>query len=279
VTEKQTTEQGTARRDLIRFRSELPESVLDAATKIEALRLSAPFDEENCTYCREVMDGEDTDTKVCRHYERFGEVFSVEHEKVRPVLTRDEEDLLEQDSQMASDAWWAEYEDNSRLSREHGIEEGYIFRNLWEALPEGYYAVPDPRSEDMTYWWRRVKGKKRPRQAFDPWPLKAEYAPVLYHKDVPDGKVLEGLTLSRNDYVHAWHKTLSWPYREAIVEAILEDPIAAQHQFADLNTRCCNCGRKLTNDLSKVYGIGPECRKDLSSEVLANYFRPEVGRG
>jgi hypothetical protein len=32
------------------------------------------------------------------------------------------------------------------------------------------------------------------------------------------------------------------------------------------------------NDLSKVYGIGPECRKGMSAEVLANYYRPEVGR-
>jgi hypothetical protein len=124
----------------------------------------------------------------------------------------------------------------------------------------------------MTYW-RRKDGKRGP--TFKPWPLKARYGPVLYTKDVsksfPDG-------VTRNEYVRAWYKVHSHPYRDAIVEAILEAPIAAQHRFADFNTRCCNCGRVLTNDLSKVYGIGPECRKGLSAETLATYYRPWVSR-
>ena len=40
----------------------------------------------------------------------------------------------------------------------------------------------------------------------------------------------------------------------------------------------CMCGKALTNDLSKVCGIGPECRRGISPEILANYYRPEVGR-
>jgi hypothetical protein len=56
--------------------------------------------------------------------------------------------------------------------------------------------------------------------------------------------------------VPAFSETLTQPYRKAIVEAILEDPVAADHRFADFNTRCC-CGKRLTDDLSKVYGIGP----------------------
>ncbi len=61
-------------------------------------------------------------------------------------------------------------------------------------------------------------------------------------------------------------------------KAIADDPIAAKHRFADFATRCCSCGKKLTNDISKVYGIGPECRKGLSAEVLANYYRLDVSQ-
>lgn len=273
-------EQSMASRDLVRFRSELPEHVLDAAVKIEALHISAPTGEEGCAYCRSVENGDvEADTEVCEHYARLQEASSIEYHEVRPDLTPEEEELLDRDELLELAASRAEWEAHSKLSRARGVPEGYCLRHLWEALPEGYYAVEDPRAgvEDMTYWRRKDKGKNK-RPAFDPWPLKARYAPVLYSKDLPEGDVLRRLTLSKREYVHAWYKTLSWPYLEAIVESILDDPVAAQHRFADLNTRCCNCGKKLTNDLSKVYGIGPECRKGLSAETLATYYRPWVSR-
>jgi hypothetical protein len=64
----------------------------------------------------------------------------------------------------------------------------------------------------------------------------------------------------------------------AIVETIAEDPVAAGQRFAGWAICCCCCGKALTNDLLEAYGIGPECHKGLSTELLANYFRPEVGR-
>jgi hypothetical protein len=39
----------------------------------------------------------------------------------------------------------------------------------WRDLPEGYYAVPDPRNAgEMSYWRRKDKGKSK-RPSFDPW--------------------------------------------------------------------------------------------------------------
>jgi hypothetical protein len=245
------TEQ-TANRDLVRFCSQMPEHVLEAAVKIKALWLSAPTDDEDCEYCWSVMNGEEPDVARCGHYERLGEAFGIEKCEVRQRLTSEEEELLHRADRLC---------------------------HLWEALPEGFYAVPDPRADvdEMTYWRRKDKGKPA-RPHFEPWPLQARYDPVLYKKDGPDADELRRLTLARRDYVRAWYEVHAEPYRAAIVEAILEDPVAAGRRFADLKTRCCNCGRKLTDEKSKVYGIGPECRKGMSAEILANYYRPAVGR-
>src|SRR5215208_1012851 len=175
-------EQSMASRDLVRFRSELPEHVLDAAVKIEALHISAPTGEEGCAYCRSVENGDvEADTEVCEHYARLQEASSIEYHEVRPDLTPEEEELLDRDELLELAASRAEWEAHSKLSRARGVPEGYCLRHLWEALPEGYYAVEDPRAgvEDMTYWRRKDKGKNK-RPAFDPWPLKARYAPVLY---------------------------------------------------------------------------------------------------
>jgi hypothetical protein len=48
----------TAYRDLVRFRSGLPEHVLQAMIDVEALWISAPTDFDDCEYCVAIMDGE-----------------------------------------------------------------------------------------------------------------------------------------------------------------------------------------------------------------------------
>ncbi len=52
----------------------------------------------------------------------------------------------------------------------------------WKDLPEGFYAVPDPRPDtnEMTYW------RARPGQ-FGAWPKKARYGPTLTRDDLPEG--------------------------------------------------------------------------------------------
>ena len=37
-----------------------------------------------------------------------------------------------------------------------------------------------------------------------------------------------------------------------------------RHRFAVLQSTCCCCGRALTEDRSKAYGVGPECREGMS---------------
>ncbi len=141
----------------------------------------------------------------------------------------------------------------------------------WRDLPEGFYAVPDPRPgvEEVTYWHART-GR------FGPWPKKARYGPVITRSDLPEG--MDPRSEECRAFVEGWMEETKEPYDAAIVRAISADPIAAQHRFADFNVRCCSCGRKLTNDLSKIYGIGPECRKGLPEWVLANYYRQDVSR-
>ncbi|MDT0306848.1 DUF6011 domain-containing protein [Streptomyces sp. DSM 44917] len=65
----------------------------------------------------------------------------------------------------------------------------------------------------------------------------------------------------------------------ARVQAALEaDPGTARRRFADFAIRCCHCGRTLHDDASKVFGIGPECRKGLSPQALAAIFAPAVAQ-
>src|SRR5215213_9571612 len=145
----------------------------------------------------------------------------------------------------------------------------------WEHLPEGYYAVADPENEgEMSYWRRKDKGKHK-TPSFDPWPLKARYGPRLLTSD-PRLKGLKGE--QRNQFVRSWYEGVKYPYMARVVEAIASDPVTAGKRFAELQMRCCICGKGLTTNESKVVGIGPECRKGLPKEFVDNYFPPEVGK-
>jgi hypothetical protein len=57
-----------------------------------------------------------------------------------------------------------------------------------------------------------------------------------------------------------------WPVRAAnlltkVLDGILADPEAAGKLYATELGRCCRCRRTLTDETSRAYGIGPECRK------------------
>ncbi|GGX02105.1 DUF6011 domain-containing protein [Streptomyces chryseus] len=131
-------------------------------------------------------------------------------------------------------------------------------------LPHGYYAVLDPANPDtMTYW--RVRG-----ETVTAWPAKAWYGPARpLKRDAP----------ADADERIAWLREWQAGYREWLrtVRAALDrDPAAARRNFADLTTRCCQCGRALTDDRSKVLGVGPECRRGVSEELLALICTPAV---
>jgi hypothetical protein len=234
--------------ELMQLYSELPQEVLDTLVMVKAWGLLDTTDstgDSGCQYCYDVLNGENTGEE-CEHYRYLEDVIFPAQWKLWESVG---------------------YEKFSYLDYLGHAAPIYLHKPDWQNLDEGYYVVPDPRSgvEEMTYW--RRSSTKRGSQKFSPWPQKARYGWVLLRSGIPKDLPKE---ISQKTYIRAYFDTLVYPYRRAIVEAIEEDPIAAGHRFADFDTRCCSCGRVLTNDLSKVYGIGPECRKGLSSEVLAN---------
>lgn len=46
----------------------------------------------------------------------------------------------------------------------------------------------------------------------------------------------------------------------AVYAAILADPAAAQKRFAEETAHCWTCGRRLTDEVSRALGQGPDCR-------------------
>lgn len=140
-----------------------------------------------------------------------------------------------------------------------------------------YFAVPDPDTGDMTYWFRDKRGK------LQPWPQKprpARYGPILWKKPgaghthvTPEGMKGE----ERNAWVINWFDTVQRPWKARIEAAIASDPEAAQARFAQFASRCCVCGKGLTDATSKVYGIGPECRAGWPPEILEELAR-QMGR-
>lgn len=131
-------------------------------------------------------------------------------------------------------------------------------------LPDGYYAVLDPNHpETMTYW--RIRGS-----SLSAWPAKAWYGPPRpLKRDAPTDHD-ERITWIRtwNEHYRAWQTQI-----RTLLEA---DPGTALRRFAEFSLRCCHCGRALTDDASKVVGIGPQCRRGLPAEFLALVFTPEV---
>ncbi len=254
----------TAYRDLVRFRSGLPEHVLQAIVDIRALFQSAPTDLDDCEYCvaiTDVMDGEGPEIKVCSHYERLREAWYT-ISKIEDSLTKEENDLLHR---------------SECLERKSTRAWDYAQPD-WQVLPEGFYAVPDPREgvEQMTYWRRKDVGKRK-HPEFEPWKprgAKVRYGPTLFTND-PRLKKLKGD--EKSWFVLSWYETVGHPYRDAIIETILEDPALAAKRFAEWNMRCCMCGRALTHEDSKTLGIGPECGKGFPKEVLAEHFQMQVG--
>jgi hypothetical protein len=122
-----------------------------------------------------------------------------------------------------------------------------------------YYAVLDPSDPGRMTYWRQTKTGRAP------WPAKARYQPTLYTSDIPAGV----RPSERGEWISQWHREHALPWWDALHAAIDADPIAAQARFAAFATRCCNCGRVLTDEASKAYGIGPECRRGFPDGVLA----------
>lgn len=131
-------------------------------------------------------------------------------------------------------------------------------------LPDGYYAVLDPADPDTMTYWRARAGR------LTAWPAKAWHGPArLLRRDAPAGQG------ARIEWMRDWQNTYE-AWLQLLDAALLADPGTARKQFAELTVRCCQCGRALTDDTSKVLGIGPDCRGGFSPEALAALFMPPV---
>lgn len=57
-----------------------------------------------------------------------------------------------------------------------------------------------------------------------------------------------------------YHRITDRHRKSQVYKAILEDPMALRRYGMELG-KCGKCDRTLTNETSRAYGIGPECRK------------------
>lgn len=137
----------------------------------------------------------------------------------------------------------------------------------YAAIPLGYYAVVDPGDPTTMTYWRRAS--PRGREVFESWPTGTKLGPALYSRDVP--AALRGE--DRRAWIRAWYADVRHPWQAAVVEAIVADPVGTSVRFAEHFTRCCRCGRSLTEEASKAYGIGPECRRGMTPAELDPYVR------
>ncbi len=124
-----------------------------------------------------------------------------------------------------------------------------------------YFATPDPLDAGkVSYWYRAQTG------LIQPWPPRRSRWGQLLKADVPFDKVLT--PGEYREFVNA-HFAKVAAARGQAKTVIEQDPAAASARFAAFTTRCCYCGKALSDQRSKVYGIGPDCRGDVAPAVLA----------
>jgi hypothetical protein len=140
-----------------------------------------------------------------------------------------------------------------------------------------YFAVPDPDTGDMTYWFRNAK------DAIVAWPLRprqAVYGPTLWTRPGPgrDHIIPDGLRVAdRQAWIRNWATTVRIPWMGHILHAIDVDTVGSAARFAAFRSTCFICGLPLEDDDSKVWGVGPVCRPRVPVAFLEAAAR-EIGR-
>lgn len=146
-------------------------------------------------------------------------------------------------------------------------------------LDTRYYAVLDPVTGDMTFWYLDKKGH------IGTWPTRprARYGPQLWSrlKREPgehDYVVPEGLgSDERRTWISTWYETVQQPWKAAILADIERAPDEAMARFATIGFRCCICSRELGDAESRLSAIGPECRKGFPESLIV-HLRQQVSR-
>ena len=124
-----------------------------------------------------------------------------------------------------------------------------------------YFAVPDPLDPTrLSYWYRPKRGRKAGK--LQPWPPRRNRWGTLLRADV-----LAQPSEQRETY-QVDHWRLVREGRLQVARQIEDDPIGCAARFAAARSICC-CGRALTDEHSKAYGIGPDCRQGIRPDVLA----------
>lgn len=103
-----------------------------------------------------------------------------------------------------------------------------------KTIPAGHYAITWP-GNGKVYFFRVTVGKPGSKWAgvrFIQRQASDDYYPVK-----PEGR------------------TAAW-------DLILADVPAARALYGDKIGRCSRCNKTLTDDLSRSYGVGPDCRKE-----------------
>lgn len=119
-----------------------------------------------------------------------------------------------------------------------------------------YYAIHDPHQSERITCWRETPGR------LEAWPKGIRVGPIgpLTNADFPANKAER----------QRFRKNINQAQRDyyAKVRAqICADPDLARARFATFTTRCCICGRTLTDPESKALGIGPDCGRTVDDET------------
>jgi hypothetical protein len=118
-----------------------------------------------------------------------------------------------------------------------------MFRNLMQALPDGRYAIRADETEPYTFF--RVKIHTR-------------------------GKRVGCMTIQTQHSERLMNAAIRWRSgqwffernKQTIIDLMLFvclDPKTAGMNYAQELGRCCICGKELTDERSRWYGIGPDC--------------------
>ena len=130
-----------------------------------------------------------------------------------------------------------------------------------------YFAVLDPLdTSKMSYWYLPDKGRKKDQ--LQPWPPLRNKWGSLYDKDIPEHSRENVNAEVFRAFLRAYFDRVRTA-REEVERIISEDPGLAAARFSHLAIRCCYCGKTLTEERSKIYGVGPECRQGASPDYLA----------
>ena len=143
-------------------------------------------------------------------------------------------------------------------------------------IREGRYAVSTDDSDRMTFIRISIiqpfKNVQR-RRAFEGWlKIQTQHGDDLRDRYVisPDGSKYYAYT--------SWGPRAMVPHLAMIVA----DPWRAAIAYGRELGQCCRCGKNLTDERSRYYGIGPECETKwgtIIDEVIENYgtFVPSEG--